>query len=565
MKKYKADNPEHTISRILNIINTLHIPIREDTFGDGETFCSCRISITRDDDTSIGTNGKGMNRMYARASGYAEFMERFQNRVIVYPNPASIGSLCRFFSDEKRYIWNHAQAVENIKKYVPNVFPPEGLHADLVEGVSLPFYHVNKSQVTDIPYSLIRWINGSNGMCAGNIREEALIQGFCEIFERYAIQEMYRRKITPPDVPIEYFQGTQVHQRLEVLRNEYHMEYRIKDYSLGEGFPVIGLLLYSPDKAKYIMHLGSDLNPVVALERCFTEIFQGYTANTLTFENDVNSCERLDLFNEFKRSLMHGRGRLYDSFFKEKPSYEYQGHTSIPIGENFREDLHNICNWLIEKGYDIYIRDNSFLSFPALHVVIPGMSEINYTFCNLNRRVCHMQLTENGFNPLFHLGTLNEEECLKIIQFLEQINDDGIDLFPQNTNPNNHVNRHLILMLLYVVSGNLEMAAKCIEEYKNNQLSYGKDVRPYVDYVLRMIRGERIDEEIVSKDCMIAKALLAHPQNALKLIASPTCFDCENCPVKQGCRYPLLQEIENIAQNEMTQNIINQQTLSELF
>lgn len=564
IKKFKADSPEHTVEKIRDKIAQLGIPIREIPLGDGKMFFSCRITITRDDDSSIGTNGKGMNESYARASGYAEFMERLQNRAIIYPNPANINAPCRFFPDEKDYSWTHSDAEANIKKFVPRVFTSGiGLNAHRVEGKALPFYHVNSGETIEFPYSLIRWINGSNGMCAGNIREEALIQGFNEIFERYCIQEMYLRKITPPDIPLSEFEGTEILRRLEYVRDVYGMDFRVKDISLGEGFPVLGLLLYNPDKTKYIVHLGADLNARVALERCFTEIFQGYTAETLRFENDVNDCEKLDLFNEFKRSLMHGRGRQYSSFFNERPSYSYQGHTTIPEGNDFREDLHNICQWIMSKGYDIYIRDNSFLGFPTLHIVVPGLSEIDSTFCNLNRRVDHMQLTENRFNPLFRLSTLEPEECEETIAYIEQLRDDGINLFARNNNPNNFVNRHLLLMILYVRISQNEKALHHLKEYENHCLQYGKEMEGYYHDIHQLLQGETID--LQSRNAKIALAFVDHPEDALKAIATPHCFDCEHCEISQGCRYPLLREVEDIIQKAMADRIVDQQTLKEIF
>lgn len=563
-KRYKADSPDNTVRKIREKIGQLRIPIREIPLGDGKMFFSCRITITEDEDSSIGTNGKGMSEIFARASGYAEFMERLQNRVIVYPNPASISSACRFFPEEKNYCWMHDEAVVNIKKFVPRVYSSEaGLHAKRIDGKSLPFYHVNTGTVADFPYSLIRWTNGSNGMCAGNIREEALIQGFNEIFERYCIQEMYLRQLTPPDVPLSVFEGTEILKRLEYVRDSYGMDFRVKDISLGEGFPVIALLLYNPDKTKYIVHLGADLNARVALERCFTEIFQGYTAETLRFENDVNDCERLDLFNEFKRSLMHGRGRQYASFFDEKPSYPYSGHTTIPEGKDFREDLHNISRWIMDKGYDIYIRDNSFLGFPTLHIVIPGLSEIDSTFCDLNRRVDHMQLTENRVNPLFRLKTLDDKECEDLIAYLEQLRDEGISLFTRNNNPQNYVNRHLLLMILYVRISKKEEALKHLLEYEKICRETGKKLQDYYHDIKRLLQGEAINTE--SKHARIALSFVTHPERALHAIATPICFDCEHCELKDGCRYPLLRKVEDIIQKAMMDKTIDQNTLNELF
>lgn len=542
-KPYKAVAPEETVARIKNIIAQHHLPANEMTLGDGDLFCSCRIYLSHDSDSSIGTNGKGRSQIFAQASGYAEFMERVQNRVIVYPNPASVGMSCRFFPDETPYHWTCTEAEANVSKFVPRVMAENGLEIDEVDGVALPFYHVNTGEIVPIPYSLIRWVNGSNGMCAGNIPEEGLIQGFNEIFERYCIQEMYVRKIVPPDIPLSVFEGTDILRRLNRMKTEHGMDFCIKDYSLGEGFPVLGLMVYSPDKTKYIMHLGADLSAEIALERCFTEIFQGYTAETVKFENDINDCEKLNLFNEFKRSLMHGCGRLPLNYFTAQPSYDYQRHTTIPVGNNFREDLNNICHWLMNKGYDIYIRDNSFLGFPTLQIVVPGMSEIDRTFCDINRRVYHMQLTENRMNPLFRLNRINREECEATAKYLESLDTVGINLFTRNTNKNNHVNRHLLLMLLYLSMSETEKARKQLDCYAQDGVSKEK---------LNIIET-------------YFKRLQAQPDKALGVIAAPDCFHCDKCEVADGCRYPLLREIENVIQNAMKKHDFCQQHLNQYF
>lgn len=543
-KLYKATTPENTIKKIKSIIAKYHLPVQEEALGDGDLFCSCRIFLSHDNnDDSIGANGKGINTIYARASGYAELMERIQNRVIVYPNPASDKSSYRFYPDETPYSWDMLETEKNIRRFVPHVLPDNGLEINHVDGMYIPFYHVNSGKVQNLPYSLIRWINGSNGMCAGNIPEEALIQGFNEIFERYCIQEMYIRHIVPPEIPLETFEGTDILKRLLRMKEEYGMNFCIKDYSLGEGFPVLGLMVYSPDGSKYIMHLGADLDQTIALERCFTEIFQGYTAQTVKFENDINDCEKLNLFNEFKRSLMHGCGRLPLDYFTSQPSYKYTDHTTIPIGSNFREDLNNICRWLMDKNYDIFIRDNSFMGFPALQIVVPGISEIDQTFCNLNRRIRHMQLTENRQNPLLHLYNLNKEECMETIAYLESLDTRGIYLFPKNSNRNNHVNRHLLLMLLYIRINNKTKARE----------------------LLRIFAASGVSEQRVTKIKAAFENLSNHPDKALHAIATPHCFDCEVCKVKDGCRYPLLHEIEDITQKAMSDYDFDQNRLKRIF
>lgn len=537
-KPYKAVLPTETIATIKAIIKKNKLPVTETLLGDGEMFCSCRIALSHNDDASIGTNGKGMDWDYALASGYAEFMERLQNRAIVYPNPANIGRRFRFFSDERDYSYTYEEGIRIIKDFAPMAFPQNGVVFNSLDGKEVPFYHYNSGECRYVPYSLIRWINGSNGMCAGNIPEEAVIQGFNEIFERYCIQRLYLDHLTPPDIPLSFFEGTEILQRLKRMKSDYGYDFSVKDCSLGEGFPVLGLLIYNPDKSKYIFHLGADLSAVIALERCFTEIFQGYTGESLLFENDINQCERLDLFNEFKRSLMHGRGRMHKEFFNVDSSYTFVGHGNIPEGKNFKEDCANICAWLVSKGYDIYIRDNSFLGFPTFHIVVPGLSEINSAFCNLQRRIKHMSATENNFNPLYNLPSITIDDARDAIGFLELLQDDAIDLFPRNTARTNHVNRHLILALLQLYIGDKEACMNSLYNYINCCNKVGNPPKTTFIHLIDRLQGKRFSDLVVDK-------IISSPLWALQNIGAPECFNCENCKIANHCRIDLLNEIED--------------------
>lgn len=563
-KKYKAVTPETTINKIKGILSCAQIPVKDLIYGDGDLFCSYRLVIAENNDYTIGTNGKGMTPLYAQASAYAEMMERFQNRVVIYPNPANHSSEFMYFPDEKKRRLNKEEANSITKRFTPRVLPDNGIEADSFDCIFLPFFHVNTQSVSELPYSLIRWVNGSNGMCAGNIPEEAMIQGFNEIFERYSLQEMYLRKLTPPNIPDDFFENTNILKNLKRMKSEYGMDYLIKDCSLGEGFPVIGLLVYNEDKSKYIIQLGADLSLQVALERCFTEIFQGHTAKTLDFENEINSCESLDLFNEFKRSLVYGRGRMPAEFFKDQPSYSFNTHSYIPAGNNFTEDFTNIIDWLKNNGYDIYIRDNSFLGFPTYHICIPGLSDIDKEFCNANARIIDKQLTENQISPLYRLPLLDNEELKTAIKILEKMEKDVIALVPHNRNKNNNVNRFLILMLAYYKIGNDNEALRCLTEYISRKEKNGQPVRKYYYAMKELLEGKDMPTDF-DKDWYIAKNTLANRDNAMLACILPTCYSCETCEIQEGCRYKFLMDIELKTQSAMAHNPIQQSNLSKLF
>lgn len=563
MKRYKAAAPEETVARIRGILDRHGIPLTCTPKGDGDMFCSYRAAITRTEDESIGTNGKGMTPAYAMASAYAEMMERFQNRVVIYPHPVWLETPCMYFPDEEVKVLDGADTEELVRRYMPRAFPASGIAPTLFDCRFLPFYHVNDGEVAELPYSLVRWINGSNGMAAGNIPQEALIQGFNEIFERYALQEMYLRRLTPPDVPMTRFEGTEIAANLERMKKEYGYDYRVKDCSLGEGFPVIALMVYNPDHSKYIIHYGADLNPRVALERCFTEVFQGHTGKTLSFENEMNSCEKLDLFNEFKRSLIYGRGRMPQEFFGSEPSYEYDSQRNIPEGRDFDEDLANIIGWLKSRGYDIYVRDNSFLGFPTYHICIPGMSDIDKEFCDVNDRIADKQMTENRLNPLWRLPLLDEAGLKDALGLLERMDAEAVALAPHNRNRANNVNRRLMMMLVCLRIGDDAAALMHLNAYVDSKEKAGKPVHGYYLALRGMLAGEPVSQE--DRDLAIALSLMNNRNAVLGTCPLPVCHDCGSCGLSEGCRREFLVEIEDKAQKAMKDNPIEQKELRHVF
>ena len=80
------------------------------------------------------------------------------------------------------------ESKESIREII-NEFP----QSELIDFV--PYYNVTDKKVEYLPLEFIIASCGSNGMCAGNSPEEAIIQGICEIFERYCCLIFYRGKI----------------------------------------------------------------------------------------------------------------------------------------------------------------------------------------------------------------------------------------------------------------------------------------------------------------------------------------------------------------------------------
>lgn len=64
----------------------------------------------------------------------------------------------------------------------------------------VPFYDVLSSKIQYLPLNYICWKNHTTGLCAGNTKEEAIVQGLSEIFERYSQREVLYNEYSLPTI-----------------------------------------------------------------------------------------------------------------------------------------------------------------------------------------------------------------------------------------------------------------------------------------------------------------------------------------------------------------------------
>ena len=85
--KYKDNNPKQTIEQIKNILKSNNIFTKEtEWFNQCNDYYSLRLEVCNPEtyeSLEIGVNGKGTNEDFARASAYAELLERIQNSALL--------------------------------------------------------------------------------------------------------------------------------------------------------------------------------------------------------------------------------------------------------------------------------------------------------------------------------------------------------------------------------------------------------------------------------------------------------------------------------------------------
>lgn len=603
MKPYKACPPLHTIQRVRNILSELDIFTTEIHLGLNGAYYSCRVVIDNNNlgIINIGTNGKGMSKEYALASAYGELMERIQNRLLfrsmyfatsdalannpllqeLKVNPAYVDLILefRYYPDEQKVELKGKDALlKYVKKYLSRIHREEYieyLEDTVYTLIEAPFYDVFGNSTEYLPVELIRMSAGSTGLCAGNTPIEAILQGINEIFERYVLQCIYLHRITPPVIPISYFKNTQVILALERLSKQQGINYEIRDCSLGEGYPVIGLLLIDRKNNTYSFRLGADYNPEIALQRCYTEAFQGVNRAGHSFTPIMFDDEDVDYKEEFNRSVKDGSGKFPPEIFGSVPSYSFDG-IRREVFDTEKQEYEYYKSFINSKGFSLYIRDNSFLGFPSYHIFIPNLSVVSPCLFNHYELLDKVNTKRYKIPYEYRIKSLTDDELLLFASELEEQRSKQIELYPYYTGAYNKINRKLLLALIYFKTNCLEKAYLYMKGFllqmqadKIKIEMYYYALRDYFYWMHRTDHSEVKTISVLSKIYgeFLAKEIIEDMHSRESVFVNfrfPNCFDCDHCQVADECRFREILLIDKIIQKAFQKNVRNQSEMEML-
>lgn len=612
-KPYKACNPLVTINAIRNILTDCNIFLLEKYHEVSSNFYSSRLIVSGNGIEKLykGTNGKGLTPLFSLASAYAEFMERIQNYYIFnealvyakkhYQNNVRANDLGSILSDNNlmldfEYDPNEKyqsfadlsdrelEMIKEISLYNDNLCGE--LNSDNSESrkyLFAPFYCLNSNQTEYLPIQLLLSKTGSNGMCAGNTKKEALIQGFCEIFERYVAKKIFEEELTPPSIPLETFKGTQIYNLALQLMESNNLSIHIKDCSLNRGFPVIGLLIIDYDSNSYTFNLGADPSPSIALQRCFTEMYQGdqyrQLLRKIDFLNDPYRGGKAEVNHrknsELLKFVLKGNGKFPVSILKNDFSYNFEG-LNWNLNKSDDDDLRFIVNKIGEMGKSIYVRDVSFLGFPSFYIYIPGMSEIIYPFADESEKM-KQTVSLKKFNRalLYDIKNRSNQEYLSIARYLENDGSDSVMMFPYNTSDDNRVNKYYLLSLIYYKIADYEKSYACLNSVIDssvNEISNSTYFYCARDYIYMKSTGMS-NREITSL------LNIVYPENLLIEVISDldnnndifryqnysSCFNCKSCKISTECTYiDIIRIIKKIQEKHLASEI-KQDDLGNIF
>lgn len=608
IRNYKDAKPSSTINNIRNILCDLDCFIYETVWSNlYEGMYSVRIENLN----SFGTNGKGRNREFALASAYGEFMERIQNNLhtgayaitramfqkikeetgyYVYPDEIAI-SKDDFLKLPEKFLTNlETETNCKINTYVDLYF--DRLYENGYMGVlSVPFYDVKNDKVIYFPYNILQSMTGSNGMCGGNSNQEALFQGICELLERYSAYEIYHKRLTPPDISRDFLSKfcPEEFELIEKVEKSGKYEIIIKDFSAGKRLPCIASMVIDKENKKYRLNVGCDTHFKIALSRTLTELFQGVHnedfLNKMTLpipeveyeyflEDDLQSVQKRN--SEFVNFTRNGTGVFPFSLFGKEADYAFD--PTIFDGDNsYDYEVKKLITFVISLDFDIYIRNVSFLGFPAFHIYCPFLS--TYGKKNTDSRLQNT-LTVNRTiavdkieNLFFPIKKISDEKIKNLLPILENgpsakmknllklnFSSDNIwDVLPVN----------YFLILFNYLLGNYE---KCLEYLKIFIEEFNLENDEYYvvlnEFIINKINGLthfEIEKLLsLTYNSSIVSNVLFDFENRNRIfegIQMPNCPDCINCEIKDNCKTKELVDLsiriinfgkkQSIYQNEL--------------
>jgi YcaO-like protein with predicted kinase domain len=352
-----------------------------------------RIFCKKNEKEVFQFSGKGISSDLCCASAYAEAIER------ILPRFTTMNQFARKSHRKK----DNKEKI-SLEKFVENfVFlnKPNKEDNEKFEWVEALLFPDNK--VFKIPISFIDETFMTNGLATGNSIEEAIVQAFCEIFERYSKKEYVTKKKIAKEVNKKTIKNEIIKNFIELFQS-LNIDTKIIDMTIENKVPVMGVLFTDnniKDECEIIkktyyktLSVGSHIDLEEAIIRCFTEQIQGHpyiprVRGKLWFSKypiDIlkdfyTRNERIKIINILKQTKYLTSITISDTLtdynYLEKSSLIPFSSLKSNKNKNILDDLEAIKEILLNNKWEGMIIDYSDRSckLNVVRAVIPSVSD----------------------------------------------------------------------------------------------------------------------------------------------------------------------------------------------
>ena len=383
------------------------------------------------------SNGKGASKKAALASALGEYFERLSTNYFwadfYLGQEMANGDFVHYPSEKWFPIEDEAvPPMEMMDNFLWEYFDPNGeltpeLLVDLQSGnydrgiVTLPYVRQSDNQTVYIPQSIIGNLFVSNGMSAGNTKNEARVQGLSEVFERFVKNRIIAEAISLPEIPQSVIDGyPTIKASIEKLEQE-GFPILCYDASLGGEFPVICVILLNPQNGTCFASFGAHPKFQVAFERTVTELLQGRSLKDLdVFSPPSFNNEDVADHANLETHFIDSSGLISWDLFQREADYPF---VHWDFSGTTEQEFHNLMAIFNKYEQPVYIMDYEHLSVYACRILAPGMSNIypsdDLIYANNNMGMDWREILLDL--PHFHHDAETYQELL------DELDEQGID------------------------------------------------------------------------------------------------------------------------------------------
>lgn len=280
VKQFFADNG-YIIKKVINRqTNSTSWCMRIELFLDGSFIC--------------GANGKGVTYDYCEASAHAELYERFCNICGIGQNAFFHGTYdskkfaqCGYLFDKNEKSLTEQEALDAVDLH--NFFDPipqkikSYIYGTIIENnfIGVPYRSISNQPDKFYDWRLLNLAITSNGMCAGNTLEEALVQGISELCERSVTEQfLFNPQEKYYAVNKKSIHNPTLLNMMKSIEENDGLDITIIDLSYNFNLPTVMVMMTNQQEVNTFVGFGS--HPVfdIALERTITELYQPGEINT---------------------------------------------------------------------------------------------------------------------------------------------------------------------------------------------------------------------------------------------------------------------------------------------
>lgn len=384
------------------------------------------------------TNGKGATRLAALASALGEYFERlscnyFWNHYYLGARFAQGGAGRNFvhYPQEKWFAldggsdWPADLLTPELQAfYNPDAGIPAAALVDFNSGhaergiCTIPYVRLVDDAVVHFPVNVIANLYVSNGMSAGNTRDEARAQALSEIYERHIKFRIISEGLCLPDVPEDVVgRYPSIAAGIAGLRAAGYT-ILVKDASLGGQYPVMNVTLLHPGDQGCFASFGAHPRLEIALERALTELLQGRALDALGgFPEPGFDLDEVASSPNIEIHFVDSSGIVSWNFLGAEPDFDF---VDWNFGTTTAEDYAWLVDSIHASGHDIYVADFDHLGVYACRIIVPGMSEI-YPIDELEWE--NNSAANDIREAILNLPALDDAAC---VDLLDALNEGGV-------------------------------------------------------------------------------------------------------------------------------------------